>query len=614
MPPPPRKRNLLVYWTCVLVSTWSLQVTAQVSTAFAGEYPVADLQVSFSPRGDTLEQLVSAIRSARTRIDVAVFLLGHDVLLAELCEASMHRKLTVRVITDATMNTPAQRPVLERLANAGIEVLVMDPPVKNSRMHMKNLVVDGETVITGAANWTRQAFEANLEDTVLIRSPELACAYLQEYDAVADTSEVMLTYSDGKDTVFSKSTKNDISRASPKRGELTAPRVERIGDCRKVYSFFMPDEEGLRLLKSQIKDAESQLDIGMYLLTDPEMADAVAAKAKSCPVRILVDHGMTEPAASGYLKQLVEAGCKVRVFGADRENLHLKALVVDNRYVWTGSANWTAGALHRNVEDLLCFDSPSMAHAYRRFLDMAEPFCTPWEPVAGVAERAEGMETALPLPPTGPRTDYTPPTRRNLGALETPARVKYLRDEEYLPALLRLIQTAKQSLIGTIYVFSEQKSEAPCQEQVVKALVQAARRGVYVYLVLHTPDEATDRLNEHHSNWAERLRKEGLDVRLSHPTISMHAKLLVADQSKILLGSHNWSEGSLSGRRVYESSVLVVLEQPDVRMAELILDLPVISDMRNRELWEAERDRIRVLSRVKSGEKDDLLEEWGIEP
>jgi phosphatidylserine/phosphatidylglycerophosphate/cardiolipin synthase-like enzyme len=234
--------------------------------------------------------------------------------------------------------------------------------------------------------------------------------------------------------------------------------------------------------------------------------------------------------------------------------------------------------------------------------------------VAGVTETNAEMVTALHLPPTVSRTDYTPPPRRNLGALETTAQVKYLRDEEYLPALLHLIQTAKQSLIGTVYVFSEQKTDAPCQEQVVNALIQAARRGVYVYLVLHTPDETTDRLNEQHSAWAERLRREGLDIRLAHPTIPMHAKLLVADQSKILLGSHNWSEGSLSGKRVYESSVLVVLEEPDVRLAELILDLPILSDMRSRELWEAERDRIRILSRTKSGSKDDLLQEWGVEP
>ena len=589
-------------------------MTTPFSWASSGEFPVADLQVSFSPRGDSLGQLVSAIRSARTRIDAAVFLLGHDGLLAELCEASVRRKIKVRILTDATMDTPSQRPVLERLASAGIEVRVMPPPVKDARMHMKNLVIDGTLVITGAANWTRQAFEANLEDTVMIRSPELAAAYLRKYDEVEGVSELVLPPSFTMVSTVSKDSENEVSRPTPKNGELSAPHSQRIGDCRCVHSFFLPDDEGLKLLKDQIKGAQRRLDIGMFLLTDQDMVDVVSEKAKICPIRVLADHGMTEATSSMFLKQLVEAGCEVRVFGADRENLHLKTLVVDDRYVWTGSANWSSGALHRNVEDMLCFDSPSMANLYRGFLDRATPYCTPWKPVAGVTETNVEMATALRLPPTGPRTDYTPPPRINLGALETTAQVKYLKDEEYLPVLLRLIQTAKQSLIGTVYVFSEQKSDAPCQEQVVNALVQAARRGVYVYLVLHTPDASTDRLNDDHSNWAERLRKEGLDIRLAHPTIPMHAKLIVVDQSKILLGSHNWSEGSLSGKRVYESSALLVLEKPDVRISELVLGLPILSDMRSRELWEAERDRIRVLSRTKAGEKDELLQEWGVEP
>lgn len=577
-------------------------------------FPVADLQVSFSPRGDSLGQIAGAIRGAKTRIDAAVFLLGHDGLLAELREASVRRKISVRVLTDATMNTAAQRPILERLAAAGIEVRVLTPPVKDARMHMKNLVIDGALVITGAANWTRQAFEANMEDTVLIRSPELARAYLKKYDEVADQCDLVLPPSEGPGILHLEAPDSMSRRADLKQNALAAPRVQRIGDCRRVQLFFLPDERGVELLKDQIAGAQRRLDIGMYLFTDQELVDAVVAKARTCPVRVLADHGMTEPAASMILKQLLEAGCEVRVFGADRENLHLKVLVVDDRYVWTGSANWTAGALRRNVEDLLCFDAPGMAALYRRFLDMAAPHCKPWQPVAGLTETNEEIEAAMRLPPTGPRTDYAPPQRRNLGALESTAQVKYLRDEEYLPALLRLIQTAKQSLIGTVYVLSEQKRDAPSQEQIVKALIQAARRGVYVYLVLHTPDASTDRLNEHHSAWAERLRKAGLDIRLAHPTIPMHAKLLVADQAKILLGSHNWSEGSLSGKRVYESSALVVLEKPDLRLAQLIMDLPILSDMRSRELWEAERDRIRVLSRAKKGDKEELLQEWGVEP
>jgi len=55
-----------------------------------------------------------------SRIDVAIFLIRHEVLRSDLYEALMRSKISVRVLTDATMNTAVQRPMLEGLARTGI--------------------------------------------------------------------------------------------------------------------------------------------------------------------------------------------------------------------------------------------------------------------------------------------------------------------------------------------------------------------------------------------------------------------------------------------------------------------------------------------------------------
>ena len=68
---------------------------------------------------------------------------------------------------------------------------------------------------------------------------------------------------------------------------------------------------------------------------------------------------------------------------------------------------------------------------------------------------------------------------------------------------------------------------------------------------------------------------------------------MVVDLAKVLLGSHNWTEGSLSGKKVYDSSVLLVLPGQDIRWADYIFSRETVSDMRTPELWREELRNIR---------------------
>jgi len=172
-----------------------------------------------------------------------------------------------------------------------------------------------------------------------------------------------------------------------------------------------------------------------------------------------------------------------------------------------------------------------------------------------------------------------------------------------------MIRGSRQSIFIGMYVFSEQKSAAPFAEELIRDLEAAAKRGVYVYLLLYTAPSTLDRLAEHHSNRAERLRRAGVDVRLALPNNILHMKTVVVDLSSVLVGSHNWSEGALSGKRVYESSALIVLDAQEPKLADFILSRKTISDMRSRDLWEKEITTLRHLAQASGSVRDDLLEQ-----
>lgn len=209
--------------------------------------------------------------------------------------------------------------------------------------------------------------------------------------------------------------------------------------------------------------------------------------------------------------------------------------------------------------------------------------------------------------------DYEPLKIEPFPSFPVFAQVEYLADETYFPALIRLINGAKQSFLGLVYVFSETQTDAPHHEALIQALVRAVNRGVYVYLVLYTPSSPRDRLMEMHSNRADILRSKGVDVRLSHPARPMHAKFFVADQHRVLLGSHNWSEGSLSGKRVREASLMLTLSEPEPRLAEYVLSRPIIADMSTREAWDVEIARILRVQRRPKSQREELIQEWTAE-
>ena len=49
--------------------------------------------------------------------------------------------------------------------------------------------------------------------------------------------------------------------------------------------------------------------------------------------------------------------------------LHMKISVIDNQWLWTGSANATAKADTLDIEDMLQINSPDAATAYRQVLN-----------------------------------------------------------------------------------------------------------------------------------------------------------------------------------------------------------------------------------------------------
>ena len=139
----------------------------------------AEVELRFSPQDDPIRDGVRPLlKHARERIDIAVFFLTHKHIAEDLITAHQ-RGVEIRVIIDAT-GARNEYSKHELLRAAGIPVKVEN---WGGKMHMKSAAIDGHSVIAGSMNWTSSGEYNNDENTLLIRSPELAAQYHAFFDA-----------------------------------------------------------------------------------------------------------------------------------------------------------------------------------------------------------------------------------------------------------------------------------------------------------------------------------------------------------------------------------------------------------------------------------------------
>ena len=162
----------------------------------------------FSPRGGCTEAVVREIESAKTQVLAQAYSFTSPAIAQALVEAHK-RGIDVRVILDQSQRT-------EKYSEADF-LLHADVPVaidaKHAIAHNKIMVFDGQTVVTGSFNFTRQAEDHNAENLLVIRDATLAKRYVANWDEHAAHSEL---YQGKTDSDVPKSSDRNESRPAKK--------------------------------------------------------------------------------------------------------------------------------------------------------------------------------------------------------------------------------------------------------------------------------------------------------------------------------------------------------------------------------------------------------------
>ena len=159
-----------------------LGLTAIAQEAALCSVQTCSVQVFFvSPSVDGVIErvLIALIGQATSTLDIALYYFTDDNL-GDAVVAARARNVKVRVLLDGTQEK-ARGGEYEKLVRAGIEVSVEHV---TGKMHHKFVVIDREIVVTGSYNWSSAADTDNLESIVVIECPEIAAAFIAEFDRI----------------------------------------------------------------------------------------------------------------------------------------------------------------------------------------------------------------------------------------------------------------------------------------------------------------------------------------------------------------------------------------------------------------------------------------------
>lgn len=295
------------------------------------------------------------------------------------------------------------------------------------------------------------------------------------------------------------------------------------------------------------------------------LLDTLAAAGKrGVDLRLLI--GSSTSSAAIFVANATSAmvmqdlGIPVKSFNAGKSG-HSKYLLIDDDWVLLGGHNWTGGSLERHIDSSVALRSPALRST------LAREFSGHWR--AGLAPPSldelcsrslvDWGETGLQLcPPADLETRYqerfAPRAAQTWGRrTEGSAATYLLRDREYRGHALKLLRGAKERIDVAMFYMVAANPAAP-GEKLVEALIAAHQRGVRVRVVLDR-DGKEDIYNSRTINQPvlKRLRQARVPVRVDNQRQLLHSKLVLIDSQDVLVGSHNWTAGSL--RRYDDTSV-----------------------------------------------------------
>ncbi len=257
-------------------------------------------------------------------------------------------------------------------------------------------------------------------------------------------------------------------------------------------------------LVEKLAIASERIDAAIYELSSEPVVDTlIEAHRRGVQVRIVTE---TDSVKKPQITRLQKVGISVVDDGEYSGLMHHKFVVIDERYVWTGSYNFTYNGTHKNNNNVLWIDSLPLAYNYtQKFREM---FLT--------GTFGKGASSSLPYP------------RVNLSD-GTQISAYFAPEHDTISPLLSEIRAAEHSIHFMAFSFTH--------DALGKAMRDSSKSGVMVKGVFEK------RQVDRHSEF-EAMKKAKIPVTFDNNSGTMHHKVIVVDEETVITGSYNFSRNA----------------------------------------------------------------------
>jgi phosphatidylserine/phosphatidylglycerophosphate/cardiolipin synthase-like enzyme len=305
--------------------------------------------------GSIEERLIERINAAQSSIHIASF--EFDLApVAEALIAAHNRGVDVRWVTDdehgLEADTEPGRGQFAMLQDAGIEVRA---DARSALMHNKFWIFDGQILWTGSTNITKNGIFVQDNNTIVFYSVELAAIYEREFQEMWD---------------------GQFGPRSP--SQLSEQAVVVNGT--PIQVIFTSEDGALeQFIIPLVRNAVSSIRFLAFSFTDFPLADAMIQRAnQGVSVAGVIDKTQSGGIGS-ELGTLFCARIAVRQDG-NPQFMHNKVIIVDERWVVTGSLNFSTSAEEDNDENVIIIDNPEIARLYLQAFDRVYAVATDPDP------------------------------------------------------------------------------------------------------------------------------------------------------------------------------------------------------------------------------------------
>ena len=139
-------------------------------------------------------------------------------------------------------------------------------------------------------------------------------------------------------------------------------KVNQVQD-NDIKMFFTPGLECENNIIERINQS-NKIDIAVYSITNPQITNAIiAAYNRGANIRIITDKGQAK-VKGAKAEELKSIGIPV-LTNKKHKIEHNKFAVFDDKYIVSGSYNWTTNASKNNSENCLFFNQPNKEYSNR---------------------------------------------------------------------------------------------------------------------------------------------------------------------------------------------------------------------------------------------------------